>query len=292
MITAAKAQSQIRAVLKSKKDDPPVARAVFYSPNGDGNTAVPNRPGYAYALIGGAIAVVRATKISAVEGLPIFVTTPDISNGNVREAVAVDYDAVDSWDGTSYDVPPHNHSEESGTPVYVTQSQIAVGLPFETNPPSALVIIPQFYYNAQAGLTEFPQTTTTTLLGLLPASGYSKWVMISVNYVTGAYALTASADWLEGADDPTDYFSAVPAASFILADVRIESNTTVVTQPMIYAQRRAIIDTGAGAMPVPTVAGQILFCLDGSTWAAVSPLAGDNGELLTDDNGEMVVSVP
>jgi hypothetical protein len=230
--------------------------------------------------------VVRNTNTQAIPGLPILLER-DPYNSAGFSVKSADYASIESWTGENY---TQINISPSTNPAYVDQSGILVGLPIATDPPSATVFIPAFYYWGATGLTAFAAVTTTTLLGSLPAAAFSKWITVSVDIATNAYTLTAGADFANDSETPTAFFPAVPSGDIVLGDVRIESSTTAIGQNQISGLRRALLDSGSYALPVPTAAGQILISLDGATWSAAEPLAGDNGEIVTDNNGDILVS--
>lgn len=199
---------------------------------------VPGKAGYYYAQIGGALITARGANVQPIPGLPVLIDRDPLAL-NQYTIRGADLSAIDGWGGDNYiqvNISPTTN------PAWVDQNTLMIGLPLQTDPASDCVILPEFYYPRYGVDTQFPEVNpTTSLLGTLPAATFSKWITVSVNAITGAYAFTVGSDFANDSAVPTAYYSTIAAPWFVLADVRIESDTTAITQNMIYGARRMFL---------------------------------------------------
>lgn len=271
MITRAQYADVMRRAWQSKKTDPGWVRASLTDPLSDGNVVSDASKGIVWVLVGGVLGRAKNTSVAPFPDLPIFVSKPDIANGGIREVMGVDIDSIDQWAGTNYNIPPHDHGLDSGSPGYISASQISNALAIAQDPPSVYVDIHKFYYYLDRVLTEFTEATSASLLSSLPAAGYSRWVTLSFNPTTQAQTITQGNDFISDAD-PTSAYPTVPAGEAVLADVRIESDSTVIVQGTIWGERRALWDiSGLTGVNGSGVANQVTY------WNDPNTLAGDAG---------------
>ena len=62
---------------------------------------------------------------------------------------------------------------------------------------------------------------------------------------------------------------------------------TATSSPWVWS---LVNTTGGGALPAATEVGQMLYSYDGSTFEIVKPVVADDGFLVTDDDGHIVVT--
>jgi hypothetical protein len=214
---------------------------------GTGSAAVADRPGWVWALVGGAITQVLAPDIMPVAGLPVNMQMDP--NTGMYQMTGVNYAAIQDYDGSSFfrqHGPQHNIN--GGDPTYIDQRQILIGLLRQQATADMTVIAGPVYYTYNGATVLFDQANTSSLSGYLPTTaGYSRWILISINPATNALQYTAGSEFLLAYADPGDYFPSIPNAAIVLGDIRLEIGTTTVTQDMIDGRRRAFLQSSSSA---------------------------------------------
>lgn len=209
---------------------------------GTGNAAVAGRPGYVWALVGGAIMQVRAPDIMPVANLPIEITKSNADG--LYESTGVNYAAIDGWDGSSFwRQHGDQHNIDGGDPVFIDQRQLLIGLLREQDTPDMTVIAGPVYYTYLNSTVRFEQVDTADLTSYLPANaGFSKWVNVSINLDTQALVYTGGTEFTAAYDDPEDFFPSLPTGVLTLGDIRLEFTSTTITQDMIDGRRRSFLN--------------------------------------------------
>lgn len=214
---------------------------------GTGSVAVADRPGWVWALVGGAITQVLAPEIMPVAGLPV--TMQMDANTGLYQVASVNYAAIQDYDGSSFsNLHGPQHNINGGDPVYVDQRQLLIGLLRQQATADMTVIAGPVYYTYNGATILFDETDTSSLAGYLPTTaGYSKWLLISIDPATNTLQYTAGSEFLLAYVDPGDYFATIPNAAVVLGDIRLEVGTTTVTQDMIDGRRRAFLQSSSTA---------------------------------------------
>ena len=217
---------------------------------GTGDASVAGRPGYAWALVGDAPTQIRAPGVIPVDSLPV--TLHRNSTAGMFQVKEVNYGAIEGWDGTTFDkAHGEQHNIDGGDPTYIDQRQLLIGLLRAQDTPDGTVIAGPVYYQHNGLIVAFPETDTDDLIAshLPSVSGNSRLVLVSIDSATNTLQYTNGSEFIANFVSPEDYFSSVPVGAVVLGDVRLESDSTTVTQDMIDGRRRAFLQSTIAQAP-------------------------------------------
>lgn len=243
--------------------------------------------------LNGGVYDVPGMKVPDIVDLPVLVGYHP-KQPWLRMILDADWDALlnmSDYTGETY-TPNHHTSHE--WPDYAAGNDVVnlyprAYVPLRVYPGSSglTISVAPHRYVWQNVFVEYDGEVDISVSSLQPASGYAVRVLAYLDK-TQNVAVVIAGDQIADTPIVTPQPPSFPRDAFWSALIRLDGDQTTISETDIL-DIRGILSNDANAIEA-TARGQILICIDGSTFEPGIPMTDANGDIITDIDGYIVVA--
>lgn len=268
-------------------------------PDGSSSVFVENKRGYVWVLseMGNAWQV-RNRRVSAIAGTDVLIGRAPKPPHRMQILEWNDENVVDLEDEQPL-LPLHHEAHEQWNggsgydPVTVYTRMLADGKVYldedvsEDNLTMSINVASMIYVRGDRFIT-FGRKLNQDITPYLPPAGLKWWLLVYVNRLTNVLSYTVGPVVV---DIPTlnPAYPTVPANAIPLAFILLESSAAGIYEEYNIRDARQPVG-GSANMPAATLSGQVLYSVDGVSFAAGLPVTGEFGWLVEENTGILIVA--
>ena len=255
-----------------------------------------------YTLDGAGAFAIFNKFVTPVIDLPVIIGEKD-EDPNLEQVLGVDYNSL-PIDNNKYNLPSHapNHQLLGSDPLFIDSRQFVSSLVSPTSPSSMRLKFSGGVYQINGKWYASNSRTLPTLELLLPSAGTNRFVIVGIDPVSDTVFYYPGDEFtlFPGpggglVQNEIDNLPEIPPGVIPLAMVFLESTTSVVTWGEgvgnLFDYRQHIgADAGTELPARAGRVGEILYSIDGSSFAPALPIVNSDGLIVTNSDGLIVVA--